>query len=176
MSDSKVFKFEELVSDDLMYTAGIAIERMKEYNVAKNDVVVDVIGVGAGLVDALINKGMMPISFNGGSKAKSKAEFFNFKNKRAEGYWLLREALRKCDIEIINHPELQKQLIATKYDTKEKYIQIVAKEKIKQELGGKSPDYADALMYAFYQYQSQPGIKVTNIFDDIDTYASGVKY
>lgn len=167
--------FEEINSDNTATIAGFVIERMKEFNIQQNDVVIDVVGLGAGVVDTLLIKEIKIIAFNGGEKPQTRAEYFYFKNKRTEAYWLVREAFEKSDIVIENNPELFKQLCITKYEIKDKFIQIESKDKIKQKLNGASPDYADSLTYAFYAYKKVTK-SIPKQFNIRKTYTNELNY
>lgn len=145
--ENKFYRFEEFSKQDPTKSGMVAIERMAEHKIKANSIIIDSVGLGAGTVDILRHKGYNPHQFIGGAEPKSKIEFFNFKNLRAEGYWYLREAIRKGDIEIIDNKTLQKDLISIRYFSDEKVIRIESKEQIKKRLH-KSPDYGDALMMA----------------------------
>jgi hypothetical protein len=175
IAEGKCFKFEEIKSDDVVYTAGLAIERMHEYNIDPGDIICDSVGVGGGVIDTMKNKGFRIKSFNGGESPETKVEFFFFKNKRAEAFWLFREALRTGVLEVIENDELRKQMFATTYETKDKYIQITAKEEIKKKLSGRSPDHMDALVMAYYQYRKIPG-KIIDLEFKCDSIIKGLNY
>ena len=126
----------------------------------------DVIGVGGGTVDHMrlrgynitgYNSGMQPEidykNIGDGEEAKKVKSFLQFKNRRAQDYWSIRERLLENEIKILNHAELIKELTSIKYFTKDKFIQIQAKAEIKKELG-KSPDLADATVISFSRVKS----------------------
>jgi hypothetical protein len=107
-------------------------------------IMVDVIGIGSGVVDNLIRVGRDPISINfSGSAMKPK-----YYNKRAECWgemknWLaLGGSIPKSD-------DLSKELVAVVYGfTGAGKLQLEAKRDVKKRLGF-SPDKADALALTF---------------------------
>lgn len=157
------YKFEEFSKIDTTQTGLLAIERARELKISPSDIIVDVVGVGGGVVDTMRSNRFQPVSFIGGAKAESSPSFFTFSNKRAEAYWFLREALRKADIDIVQNEKLKKDLLSIRYSVTEKEIKIESKDAIKKRLG-KSPDYADALSMAmwlkFSSFQRDPVIMI----------------
>ena len=67
-------------------------------------------------------------------------------------------------------------MLATKYETKEKFIQLIPKEEIKRKLNGRSPDHADSASMAYFQFQSMPGEILKDKTLDFKTYTSELKY
>lgn len=108
-----------------------------EAKVAKGEkIIIDEGGLGGGLVDELDARGYDVVGFNFGSSAKNKDRF---RNKKAEGFWRLREAFEEGRISIPNNRTLMKQLRKMRYEHN-------ASDKIEIVDPTKSPDYADALM------------------------------
>ena len=149
----KVLKFEEYSKMDTTEGALLAIAKAHELNIAPEDIIIDVVGVGGGFYDTMRHKGYQPNEFVGGAKAESTPDFFKFKNRRSEGFWLLREAFRKNEIELNDNQLLQNEILNIRYSTDEKMIKIEAKEQIKKRIG-KSTDYADALSMAIWLQRS----------------------
>lgn len=139
----------------------------------------DAIGVGAGVGGTLSSSDLLPFTIqaiNGGASVSDTvwAEFDNrkseeiFRNLRAELWWLLRRRFEKTYehvnglatypldelISLPNHPALIAQLSQPlrKYNSAGKIL-IESKEDMAKR-GIKSPDYADALVYAFAPFQS----------------------
>lgn len=130
-------------------------------------IIVDVIGVGASVYDALRagirdeRKKELIVGFNAshGSGARDRSGQLEFKNKRAECYWKLREALDPVhgqDLAIPDDPELLQDLCTPLWEyTPQKNIKIESKEDIIERIG-RSPDKADSLVYAFVSNYRPP--------------------
>ena len=142
--------------NDTMQTTGKIKNRGWKANV-------DVIGVGAGVVDRLKEQGFPVNGVNVGESAIDKE---HFKNLRAELYWNLRDRFKDGEIDLSRiqqnvYDRLSGELTSIKYKyTSKGQIQIEAKKEMKKRLG-RSPDLADALMLAFAP-EPQP-IKVVRL-------------
>lgn len=112
------------------------------------NVKIDTIGIGAGVYDRLKEQGVKVISCNNSEKP-SKENENKFFNLRSEGYWILRELFKEGLIDIEENKFLVEELASIKYimHSSGKII-IESKDEIKKRLG-RSPDFADALMYLF---------------------------
>jgi len=121
---------------------------MKRYNVDPNKTGVDVIGLGAGTVDSLRRKKIKVKEINSSAKAPKYGKF-KFKNFRSFMWWLLREDFKNGEICILqSDKELIQELTAIRYRiSAEKTIEIEAKKETKKRLK-RSPDKADAFVYA----------------------------
>ena len=130
--------------EDTMQTAGRVRNFIKGQKPDK--VKIDVVGVGGGVVDRLIELGEAVDGVNVGEKAGDKERFVNL---RAEIFWGLRERFREGDISIPDDEELIGQLsnIKYKFDSRGR-TKIESKEEM-QKRGLKSPDKADAVALAF---------------------------
>jgi len=112
---------------------------------------VDVIGVGAGVVDRLREQGYPVEGINVGEGASDKEHFFNLKS---ELYWNLRTRFQNGEMDLSRlsqtvYDRLSGELTSIKYGyTSKGQIKIEAKEDTRKRLG-KSPDLADALCLAF---------------------------
>ena len=108
-------------------------------------IVVDVVGLGAGVVDQLHDKGFKVTAFNGGAFGYEQRRFLNV---RAEAAWTLRKLLEDGVIAIPRDPKLFDELLATNWSpTADGKVRIEPKPDIKSRLG-RSPDRADAVMMA----------------------------
>jgi hypothetical protein len=108
--------------------------------------VIDVVGLGAGVFDRLREMGYPAVSFSGAERAWRPDKF---KNRRAEVYWTFRNDLEAGLIDLDPaDTELQAQLQNIKWwvDSSGR-IQIEGKEDMR-ERGVKSPDRADACVYS----------------------------
>lgn len=126
----------------------------------------DVIGVGASAYDIGRERGLdvVPINFAEKSHATDKSGRLTFVNKRAECYWMFREALDPNNEEkmmLPPDPELEADLCAPRWSMQSNGIKIESKEEIKKRIG-RSPDCADAVVLAWAQ-----GIDPTKLVDSI---------
>ncbi|MFH0981887.1 MAG: hypothetical protein V2A79_10140 [Planctomycetota bacterium] len=103
-------------------------------------IVVDVVGVGGGVVDELYALGRHVISFNSAEKAGNELKYHN---KRAQAWWECAEGFAKGELGCMRMgTELRKQLGVPRYEHRNGRILIESKEDIKGRLGY-SPDKAD---------------------------------
>lgn len=118
--------------------------------------VVDVIGVGAGVVDRLREQGLPVIAFNAaktGRKLRDRTGEFTFKNHRAAAWWNLRELLdpaRGSQIALPPSEMLAADLTAPTWRVLSGgVIQVEPKDDIRKRLG-RSTDEGDAVVGAFW--------------------------
>lgn len=139
------------VTTDGPKTAFLVAEALRKRKAESCPVVVDVIGIGAAVYDAL--KQMLPnvYAFNAAeaSQARDRTKTLKIKNKRAEGHWKLREWLedKEDPLYLPNHPKLKADLLAPRWDLTPQGIVVESKDDIKERLG-RSPDYGDAVIMA----------------------------
>ena len=107
---------------------------------------VDEVGLGAGVVDSLRAQGIPVRGVNGASAPLRQSECANL---RAEGYWTLARRFSSRRIRIPRDRELMMELssLRYKYNSRGKLL-MESKDDIRQR-GRPSPDKADALMLAF---------------------------
>lgn len=159
--DVQVIAIEIMRGQDTMRIAGRVQVLAQKHSVAPKDVKIDVIGIGAGVVDRLHERGFRCTAINFAEAAVDKT---HFANKRAECYWLARERLdpkreafalncQHCD-------ELREELLHTPYEYKSNgQMKLPEKERIKETLG-RSPDVADAFAQTFGRRVRQPRFAV----------------
>lgn len=116
------------------------------------DIIIDVIGIGSSAVDVL-KEHVEVIPFNGAESTDKtdKSGSFELRNKRSAAYWHLRELLDPSNEDEIALPPgraLREELCAPRYNVLTSGIAVESKEDIKGRLG-RSPDLADAVVYAF---------------------------
>jgi len=118
------------------------------YNITDADaVIVDSIGLGAGLLDILITKGVRVVDGNVGFKAADTDTYFN---KRAEAYFKLADAVKRGLALPRDSDELAEELLSVEYTFSENgKVKIMPKDKMKEVLG-RSPDLADSLMLTYF--------------------------
>lgn len=141
----RVVRIDAIQGADLMEVSG-RVMRLA-YEVHPESVTVDVVGLGAGVVDRLVELGLDGlVPFNGGEAAHNP---LRFANRRAESYWALRERFRTGDISIPRDEELIEELAALRYQhTSKGQIKMESKDVMKRR-GMKSPDRADMLSMLF---------------------------
>lgn len=113
--------------------------------------VFDADGVGAGAVgyfedlQQIMRPGAQVIGFRGGKSVNTR-----YINQRSYWYWMLRRRLEAQQMKFgINDPKLQEQLVDLHYTvTQSGDIRVETKQEMRKR-GKKSPDRADAVMYAF---------------------------
>jgi hypothetical protein len=119
---------------------------------AVGTVVVDEIGVGAGIVDRLTELGYAVRGFGGGASPSSFSVTDKFLNLRAEAYWTLRTLLEAGEIAIPRDDRLWDELVSIQWRPNSAgRIQLEAKDTFKSRVG-RSPDRADAVVMAFYAW------------------------
>jgi hypothetical protein len=130
-----------------METAGKAkVILSKHHPTVPVPMVIDVIGVGAGVVDRLREQELPVYPFNGAERAHRPDKF---KNRRAELYWNFRNMMEQGGLDIDPKDEkLHGQLLNIKWfvDSSGR-IQIESKEDMRDR-GVPSPDHADAAVYS----------------------------
>ena len=107
---------------------------------------VDVIGVGGGVVDALNAIGC-PV--NGVNVAEPAWDSDKFANRKAEGWWVVRQRLLDGDLSLPNDKDLERELMCSYRYNLTGHIVIQPKEEVKKVLG-RSPDLADSLVLALF--------------------------
>lgn len=118
--------------------------------------VVDVIGIGAGVVDRVREQGLSVTAFNASerSTATDRTGELGFVNKRSEGWWTLREMLDPAYGEWVALPpddRLTGDLTAPHYRLMSGgKVQVESKDELrKPERLGRSTDDGDAVMMSF---------------------------
>jgi hypothetical protein len=125
------------------------IKKLVEQRSRSTRIVVDRVGVGAGVLAALKRDGYQVEGSAFGASAENQEEF---KNRKAELYWRFRDGLRLGEIAIAPLGEVEEgvfeELRAVRYGTNtEKQIICESKQKTKARLK-RSPDAADAIVTA----------------------------
>jgi len=110
-------------------------------------IVVDVCGIGAGVVDRLIEMGDNVLGIDNASKSEEPEKNYNL---RSEIWCKAADMFADGDIQLKNaEPRLQGQLCTPRYEFRNGKILIEAKADIKKRLGN-SPDRADAYVNGIY--------------------------
>jgi len=153
LENRKVERVERWSGLNLMESAGRVRHLAEQWGVAPQNVHVDVVGVGGGVVDRLreANFGVEGVGFGDGATGEwtSAIGDTRCKNRRAELYWALRLLLRKKALIVPRQfsaiwSELTEMRFS--YDATDRVV-VEPKDAIKARLG-RSPDQADALALA----------------------------
>lgn len=118
--------------------------------------IVDVIGVGAGVVDQLRAAGNPVRVFNAaaGTKQRDRTSSWKFPNVRSAAWWSMREMLDPAHGSTVALPpddELTAELASPQWDVRAGGILAVeGKDSIRKRLG-RSTDSADAVVQSFWQ-------------------------
>lgn len=140
---------------DLMSVCGKIIEIIKEENIRPENVFVDAVGMGSGVVDRLREQKVFVTAVNESEKASNN----KYANKRAEMYFNLKMWLENGGKLCINEDFYQIVDNRYKIDSTGK-IKLMSKEELRSR-GIESPDIADALALTFSKtnYSSKEVIK-----------------
>ena len=134
---------------DTMQLAGHVIDAYRRWS--PDRIVVDEIGIGAGVVDRLKELNFPVTGINVARPARQPKLYANL---RAEGYWRLHELFNQNAISIPDDPELAGQLSALRHNYNSKGQSIIESKDDTRARGLPSPDKADALMLAFLPRRS----------------------
>jgi hypothetical protein len=146
-------ELRESTEVDVMQVTGKAVGVLRKYG---GRAVVDVIGIGAGVVDRLRELKYNVLAFNASeaSTAKDSSGELEFINKRAAAWWHMRELLDPAngeDIALPSDDDLTGDLCAPHWKTTSGgKIQIESKDDIRKRLG-RSTNKGDAVVQAFYE-------------------------
>ena len=135
---------------DTMELTGRVVEAHRRWSPER--IVVDEIGIGAGVVDRLKELKLPVEGVNVGRPARKRELFANL---RAEGYWRLYELFTEGLISIPNDAELAGQLSSLRPRQNSRgQLYIESKDDMRKR-GLASPDKADALMLAFLRVRGR---------------------
>lgn len=128
-------------------------ELINTYEIDPQQVGIDGVGIGAGVVDILRSHDLQVSELIGGAKPLETPEneipeAFQPFNLRAQMFYQLRKDILEGNLGNIQDQTLRHELSLIQYEiATEKTVKILGKDAIKK-LNGKSPDLADALCYA----------------------------
>lgn len=135
---------------DTMLFVGEIIRLAQELGVARQDVFIDMVGIGRGVYDRYRQLNDLVVGVNGGAEPADKTRFVNL---RAEFYWRAREwVLRGGKLE--DDPDW-KQLTQVKYKVQDGSGKIIIMSKQEMLANGiESPDVADSFAMTFAKMES----------------------
>lgn len=163
-------EFEETNDRSIMPVVG-RLKGIADAHKSLSAIVIDVIGLGAGVVDRLREMKSVAgkvVAFNaaGATHAKDKTRELAFVNNRAWAWWSVRELLQDDIIALPPNDEMIGELTAPKYQMMSGgRIQIEAKEDVIKRLG-RSTNYADTVIQIFWKSDGGPSL------GDIERYAN----
>lgn len=133
-----------------METAGNLVRLRALYNA--KIIMVDVIGIGAGIVDRLSEMREPVMGVNVGCSPDNELEGLKYYNLRSQIVWEGGEKFAKGEVSLPkNDQDLLNQLGTLTYEiVSNGKIKILSKEEIKKKLDSRSPDRADALLLGLY--------------------------
>lgn len=132
-------------SRDTMFTAARVAEILSVYE--PDACFIDVVGLGAGVVDRVRQLGHNVIAANGGAKALRDTLYVN---KRNEMWGVMREWLEENG-DIPDNDILTSDLAMVEFEFDSRNRQVMESKKKMKERGLPSPDVGDALALTFYQ-------------------------
>jgi len=149
--DAGVHDVETFVKKGVAEVTGIVKKRIERHKLEPSLVFVDVIGIGAGVVDNLLDDGFAVTPVNFGEGADDR---MCYANSRAECYWSMRKAMDPDQnghaFRIGDWSDLLRETLIPKHRPNRRgQIRIEEKDEIKKRLGGRSPDLVDALALTF---------------------------
>lgn len=150
---SRIEKFRKL---DTEASSDIIMQRMSKH---EDMAVVDVIGIGAGVVDKLTRNEYHVRSFNAAARtnATDSSREWGFPTLRSAVWWHMRQLLdpsRGEDIVIPDDEDLAADLISPRWSIMiGAKIYVESKDEIKKRIG-RSTDVADAVIMAFWYTSS----------------------
>jgi len=119
---------------------------------------VDVVGIGSSVYDSLVTMYRNVIPFNGaeGSDYRDRSGRLKMRNRRAESWWRMRDALDPELGENLALPpdtELLADLCSARYKVTASGVLVEDKEEIKKRIG-RSPDVGEAVIMALFNQAS----------------------
>lgn len=166
--DSKVVHSESFHADDTMEVVRRIEIVAAQFGCPWENVHIDVIGLGAGVVDRLRQKGKYVDAVDFGAPPMGDwpdlvGRTVKVLNRRAELYWAARQALNE---DMASVPEeyrrtLWKECNLIQFEMMQNgKLKIEAKDKIRARYEGQSPDLADAWVMTFSRTRSLPRILI----------------
>lgn len=147
----KVTELQAWQKVDTMETTGRVIAAYKSHSA--QSIKVDVVGIGAGVVDRLRELGYPVVGIESGGRAREADKYINL---RAEMWSGFADLMRQGLVGLPPDDVLAGQLAAIKYQYRSSgQMQIESKEDLKKRVGY-SPDRGDAVVYAFADLRSVP--------------------
>lgn len=140
-------KDEQMMTDD---QALEVIKYMTQNAIVAENVSIDAVGVGVGVIDHMKSKGIYVKSFVSGARPTVDS----YDNLRSQVIFELSQGLEKGTIKIYEgcpfRNELISEAMAHQHNIGDKKLSVESKEKVKERTGGLSPDILDAVVMGLY--------------------------
>ncbi len=136
-----VTKIDHWSGLDTMMTVGLIVQAWRETEAQW--VIVDEVGLGGPVVDRLLELEVPVVGFHSGRVASDKALYGN---RRAEGWFRLRQLLEGGGLLLPEHEDLRADLVEPRYQVNSAGKIMVEKKEDLRRRGVQSPDFADALV------------------------------
>lgn len=130
---------------DTMEVTAIILNEYETSSLKPSEIIVDAVGLGAGVYDRLRELGLPARAINVGESPSAKDRY---RNLRAELYWRAREWFSSLMVKIPEDTALIVELSRLKYKSPTGKLEIEKKEDMKKR-GLKSPDRSDAFVLTF---------------------------
>ncbi|QNK82586.1 phage terminase large subunit [Nakamurella sp. PAMC28650] len=166
---SDVAPISDLIADEL-------ILYMQKNLVGYQQVWIDAVGNGGGVVDSMRRRGYYVNSFKSGEKSTDlhEDETPKYDMLRSERYYKMAQAGTQGKLKIWKHcpwvEELRRDLLAHTYEVTDKQFIVESKTKMKKRLG-RSPDFADAVVMGWREALEAGAldIETSGSWDDLDS-------
>lgn len=130
---------------DLMQLCGAVVAQFEASNPKPTQILVDSIGLGAGVVDRLRELGLPVLGVN----VSESPAIGNYRNLRAELWYRLKDWLQKRDCKLPKNEDLISELCSVRYTfSSTGKAQVESKDEMRKR-GLRSPDLADSLVLTF---------------------------
>lgn len=153
---SVITELRKYVRASTMETAGRVVQVLEKF---EGSAIVDVIGIGAGVLDRLRELKYKALAFNSSESTdqRDKSGELRFLNRRAAAWWRMRELLDPdlgSNVALPEDDQLIGDLTAPRWwVTSTGKVQIESKDDIRKRLG-RSTDAGDAVVMAFSTYKN----------------------
>ena len=151
-------------SPDLMFTADRIAELIEGYGLPPSNVHVDVVGIGAGVVDRLRQRGISVEGVHYGGKPagdwRALCGDTTFENRKAELHWVGRHLILHNKARVPKgFSDTWKDLQRINYEyTKKGTLAIESKAQLRKRHQGESPDFADSWFLALSRVGAGPQV------------------
>lgn len=147
--NTKILETLHLHENDMMKIAGTMVSLAYKHGI--KNYAVDDIGIGKGIKDRLSEQGHTVWGIRSSESAFDTDHFYN---RRTEMWWYVSDLIKNKLIEPIKDFELKSQLVAPKYEVVDSSGKIkLEPKKYTKDILGRSPDNADAFIYAIWSLQ-----------------------